>query len=111
MGPIPVLDDGLVEPVRTTTSPPPQREPNLTDHQGRIGNRSPQRATRVYQLPPRIPEIQYPDATFLNKGWFTLVLTTIDMLFTLIPNIWNPRLLQYYFRFVIAIFFTLFLFY
>jgi hypothetical protein len=33
------------------------------------------------------------------------------MLFALIPDIWNPRLLQYYFRFAIAIFFTLFLFY
>jgi hypothetical protein len=33
------------------------------------------------------------------------------MLFALIPNIWNPRLLQYYFRFAIAIFFILFLFY
>ena len=33
------------------------------------------------------------------------------MLFALIPNIWNPRLLQYYFPFTIAIFFTLFLFY
>jgi amino acid transporter len=33
------------------------------------------------------------------------------MLFALIPNIWNPRLLQHYFRFATAIFFTLFLFY
>lgn len=33
------------------------------------------------------------------------------MLFTLNPNIWNPSLLQYYFRFAIAIFFTLFLLY
>jgi hypothetical protein len=51
-------------------------------------------------------KIRYPDATFHDEGWFAWVLTTIGMLFILIPNIWNPRLLQYYFRFAIAIFFT-----
>jgi amino acid transporter len=56
-------------------------------------------------------QIQYPDATVLSKGWFAWLLTTIGMLFALIPNIWNPKLLQYYFRFAVTIFFTLFLFY
>jgi hypothetical protein len=61
MGSIPVLDDGLVELVRTTTSPLPcQREPHLTGHQGRMGNRSPRRATRIHQLPPRISENPIP---------------------------------------------------
>lgn len=33
------------------------------------------------------------------------------MLFAVIPNVWNPRLLQYYFRFAIMIFFSLFAMY
>jgi hypothetical protein len=56
-------------------------------------------------------EIQYPDATVLSKGWFAWLLTTIGLLFALVPNIWNPKLLQYYFRFAVTILFTLFLFY
>lgn len=56
-------------------------------------------------------QIKYPDATVLTKGWFLWLLTSIGMLFAVIPNVWNPRLLQYYFRFAIMIFFSLFAMY
>jgi amino acid transporter len=56
-------------------------------------------------------QIKYPDSTVLTKGWFLWLLTSIGMLFAVIPNVWNPRLLQYYFRFAIVIFFSLFAMY
>ena len=55
--------------------------------------------------------IKYPNAEVLNKGWFLWLLTSIGMIFAMIPNIYNPRLLQYYFRFAVGIFFSLFFMY
>ncbi|KAK5449690.1 hypothetical protein LTS15_008765 [Exophiala xenobiotica] len=55
--------------------------------------------------------IKYPDAEVLTKGWFLWLLTSIGMIFAMIPNIYSPRLLQWYFRFAIAIFFSLFFMY
>jgi amino acid transporter len=55
--------------------------------------------------------IKYPNAEVLDKGWFLWLLTSIGMIFAMIPNIYSPRLLQYYFRFAIAIFFSLFFIY
>jgi len=55
--------------------------------------------------------IKYPNATVLDKGWFLWLLTSIGMIFAMIPNIYSPRLLRYYFRFAIVIFFSLFFLY
>jgi amino acid transporter len=56
-------------------------------------------------------EIQYPDATILREGWFAWLLTSIGMLFAMAPNIISQRVLRIYFRFAVAIFFTLFALY
>lgn len=56
-------------------------------------------------------EIQYPDSEVLHKGWFLWLLTSIGMIFAMIPNVYSPRLLQLYFRFAIAVFFSLFFIY
>jgi hypothetical protein len=53
-------------------------------------------------------QVKYPNASVLERGWFLWLLTSIGMLFAVIPNDWNPRPLQYYFRFAIVIFFSLF---
>lgn len=53
-------------------------------------------------------EIQYPNASILTKGWFAWLLTSIGILIAMLPNIISPRVLQLYFRFAIAIFFSLF---
>ncbi len=42
---------------------------------------------------------------------FLWLLTSIGMIFAMIPNIYSPRLLQWYFRFAMAIFFSLFFMY
>ncbi|OCT50865.1 Thiamine transporter thi9 [Cladophialophora carrionii] len=55
--------------------------------------------------------IKYPDSEVLHKGWFLWLLTSIGMIFAMMPNIYSPRLLQYYFRFAVAIFFSLFFMY
>ncbi|KIW91483.1 uncharacterized protein Z519_07449 [Cladophialophora bantiana CBS 173.52] len=55
--------------------------------------------------------IKYPNAEVLRKGWFLWLLTSIGMIFAMIPNIYNPRLLRLYFRFAVAIFFSLFFMY
>ncbi|KAJ9609783.1 hypothetical protein H2200_006111 [Cladophialophora chaetospira] len=55
--------------------------------------------------------IKYPDAEVLHKGWFLWLLTSIGMIFAMAPNIYNPRLLQFYFRFAVVIFFSLFFMY
>jgi amino acid transporter len=55
--------------------------------------------------------IKYPDATVLDKGWFLWLLTSIGMIFAMIPNIYNPRLLKLYFRFAVIVFFSLFFMY
>lgn len=55
--------------------------------------------------------IKYPGATILSKGWFSWLLTSIGMIFAMLPNIHSPKLLQYYFRFAIFIFFSLFFMY
>lgn len=56
-------------------------------------------------------EIKYPNASVLTEGWFAWLLTSIGMLVAMARNIYNPKVLQWYFRFAIAIFFTLFLLY
>ncbi|TAQ84582.1 hypothetical protein B7494_g7099 [Chlorociboria aeruginascens] len=56
-------------------------------------------------------EIQYPDSTVLYKGWFAWLLTSIGMLFAMLPNIINQKVLRWYFRFAIIIFHILFLLY
>ncbi|KAJ2970844.1 hypothetical protein NQ176_g7987 [Zarea fungicola] len=56
-------------------------------------------------------EIQYPDAEFLSKGWFSWILTALGILVAMLPNVISPRVLQLYFRFAITIFFTLFFMY
>jgi amino acid transporter len=56
-------------------------------------------------------EIKYPNAAVLDKGWFAWLLTSIGMIFAMAPNIYNPRVLQWYFRFAVAIFFALFFLY
>ncbi|KAH8660140.1 amino acid or gaba permease [Xylariales sp. PMI_506] len=56
-------------------------------------------------------EINYPDADILNKGWFAWLLTSIGMIFAMAPNIINPKVLQWYFRFAIVIFHVLLLLY
>ncbi|KKY16223.1 putative thiamine transporter thi9 [Phaeomoniella chlamydospora] len=53
-------------------------------------------------------EIQYPNASVLGKGWFSWLLTSIGMLFAMAPNIWNQRVLKWYFRAAIIIYFVLF---
>ncbi|KAI1615021.1 amino acid or gaba permease [Exophiala viscosa] len=44
-------------------------------------------------------EIKYPNSTVLYKGWFSWLLTSIGMIFAMIPNIYSPKILQWYFRF------------
>lgn len=56
-------------------------------------------------------EIKYPNATLLQQGWFAWLLTAIGMLFAVAPNIYNQRVLQWYFRIACVIFFTLFFIY
>jgi hypothetical protein len=56
-------------------------------------------------------QIQYPNATVLSKGWFAWILTSLGMLIAMIPNIYNPKLLQYYFRFAVLNFFVLLVLY
>ncbi|KAH8816794.1 amino acid or gaba permease [Xylogone sp. PMI_703] len=56
-------------------------------------------------------EINYPDATILEKGWFAWLLTSIGMLFAMAPNVISQRVLQLYFRFAIVIFHILVLMY
>ncbi|KIV86958.1 hypothetical protein PV11_02532 [Exophiala sideris] len=56
-------------------------------------------------------EIKYPNSTVLYKGWFSWLLTSIGMIFAMIPNIYSPKILQWYFRFAVTIFFSLFLMY
>jgi hypothetical protein len=56
-------------------------------------------------------QIQYPNATVLSKGWFAWILTSLGMLIAMIPNIYNPKLLQYYFRFAVLNFFVLLILY
>jgi len=56
-------------------------------------------------------EIKYPNSTVLTKGWFAWLLTSIGMIFAMAPNIYSPRVLQFYFRFAVIIFFSLFFMY
>ncbi|KAI9737559.1 MAG: hypothetical protein M1834_009714 [Cirrosporium novae-zelandiae] len=56
-------------------------------------------------------EIKYPESEVLYQGWFSWLLTSIGMLFAMAPNIISQRVLQWYFRFAIFIFFTLFALY
>ncbi|RVX66664.1 hypothetical protein B0A52_09477 [Exophiala mesophila] len=53
-------------------------------------------------------QIKYPDTEVLYKGWFSWLLTSIGLIFAMIPNIYSPRLLRLYFRFALFIFFSLF---
>jgi hypothetical protein len=56
-------------------------------------------------------QIQYPNVAVLSKGWFAWILTSLGMLIAMIPNIYNPKLLQYYFRFAVLNFFVLLILY
>ena len=56
-------------------------------------------------------QIKYPEQEVLHKGWFLWLLTSVGLVFAMIPNIYSPRLLRLYFRFAIFIFFTLFFLY
>ncbi len=89
MGPLPQLDDGLVE-------------------LGRLGVWVQQGSTNFLLA---ALEIKYPDSEVLYKGWFSWLLTAIGMLFAMAPNIISQRVLQIYFRLAVIIFFTLFALY
>ncbi|KAK0610177.1 amino acid or gaba permease [Bombardia bombarda] len=56
-------------------------------------------------------EIRYPDAAVLSQGWFSWLLTSVGMIFAVLPNVISQRILQLYFRFAIFIFFALFALY
>ncbi|KAH8674340.1 amino acid or gaba permease [Xylariales sp. PMI_506] len=43
-------------------------------------------------------EIAYPEAEILSKGWFSWLLTSIGMIFVIMPNIISQKVLQWYFR-------------
>lgn len=53
-------------------------------------------------------QINYPDAAYINAGWFSLLLILGGLVLALIPNITSQRWLRLYFRVAIAIFFLLF---
>ncbi|MCJ1299427.1 hypothetical protein MMC08_002219 [Hypocenomyce scalaris] len=56
-------------------------------------------------------EIAYPNASVLDKGWFSWLLTSIGLLVAMAPNVISQRILQMYFRFAIFWFFSLMLLY
>lgn len=56
-------------------------------------------------------EIQYPESEILSSGWLAWLVTSIGMLFAILPNIINQRVLKLYFRFAIVIFHVLLLIY
>lgn len=52
-------------------------------------------------------EVQYPNATILDKGWFAWILTSVGLLFAMGPNIYSQKVLQWYFRFAVVVFHVL----
>lgn len=38
-------------------------------------------------------EINYPNATVLTEGWFSWLLTSIGMVFAVLPNVYSQRIL------------------
>ncbi|RDW67018.1 amino acid or gaba permease [Coleophoma crateriformis] len=56
-------------------------------------------------------EINYPNATVLTQGWFAWLLTSIGMLFAMVPNVISQKILKLYFRFAVIIFHVLLVMY
>ncbi|KAJ9314849.1 hypothetical protein DTO271D3_4849 [Paecilomyces variotii] len=56
-------------------------------------------------------EIKYPNASVLEQGWLSWLMTAIGLLVAMIPTVTSQRILKLYFRFAIIIFFSLFIIY